>query len=119
MMPRIPVGDAFESIIDFLRQAGEGFFLVIRNLIDGFVGGLEFLLSWPPFWVLAIIIILVAFFRNGVGMAVFSLIGLLLVMSMDLGAETVDTLSLIFAATLLALVIGIPLGILAAKFRCP
>ena len=116
MMFELPIGEAFDSFIDFLREAGDGFFAVVRNIIDSFVTGIDSALSWPPFWVLAIIIIVIAFFRSGVGMAVFSLIGLLLVMSMDLGAETVDTLALIFAATLLALVIGIPLGILSAKF---
>ena len=116
-MPRLPIGDLFESFVDYLQVAWSGFFAIIRGFIDNFVGGLDFILSAAPFWLLAIIIAVIAYFRNGKGLALFSLIGLLLITTMDLWDETIVTLSLIFAATLLALIIGIPLGILAAKFN--
>lgn len=116
-MPRIYIGNVFEGIIDYLRDAWGGFFDVIRSMIEIFIDGLDVVLGLAPFWLLAIIIAVIAFFRAGKGLAIFSLIGLLFIACLDLWPETIATLSLIFAATLLALVIGIPLGILAAKFN--
>jgi glycine betaine/proline transport system permease protein len=115
-MPRIMVGQAFEALIDYLRISWKVFFSGIRELMQGFIDGVETIISFFPFWAIAIIIAIIAYKRSSKGIAVFCLIGILFVESMELWPQTVSTLALIFTATFIALIIGIPLGILSAKF---
>lgn len=117
MMYRLPIGAGFEVIVDYLRVAWSVLFSGIRDFIEVIIDAVEFALSYPPFWVVAIIVAIVAYKRCGKGMAVFSLIGILFIESIYLWQATVSTLSLIFTATAIALIIGIPLGILAASFN--
>jgi glycine betaine/proline transport system permease protein len=48
------------------------------------------------------------------GLALFTLIGLLLIWNMNLWSPTVSTLALVLISTLIAMMIGLPLGILSA-----
>ena len=113
-MPRIPIGDVFESFIDYLRVAWAPFFNGIRDFIESIVDAFAFLIGLPPFWVIAILLAILAYWRVSKGFTIFCLVGIFFIESLGLWAETVDTLALICTATILALIIGIPLGILAA-----
>jgi glycine betaine/proline transport system permease protein len=114
-LPRIPIGDGFELIIDFLRVQLASFFSALRAIIEQFIDGVEFVLAIPPFWLFAIIIAVIAFKRSGRGIAIFSLLGIFFIETMNMWPATVSTLSLIITATLIALVLGLPMGILCAK----
>jgi glycine betaine/proline transport system permease protein len=114
-MFRIPVGNVFADIIDWLSVTFRDFFDAVRTAVNSIVNAVEWLLELLPFWGFAIIIAIAAYFLSGKGMAVFSAIGILLIGSMDLWSETVSTLALIITATLISLLIGIPVGILSAK----
>lgn len=116
IMPRLPIGDLFENLVYYLREAWQGFFAAIRSFIDFMINIFDQVLSFPPFWVIAIAFGIIALKRAGKGIAIFCVIGILFIDSMGLWEETVSTLSLIFTATIIALMIGIPLGILSAKF---
>lgn len=116
-MPRLPIGAVFASAVDFLRVAWAGFFEVIRSIIEVIIDQVEFAISLPPFWLFAILIALIAYKRAGKGIAIFSLIGIFFIQTMNLWPETISTLSLIITAAAIALLFGLPLGILAAKFQ--
>lgn len=116
-MIQLPIGDVFDKIISFLSEELREVFDAIREGIDAVISGLEWILSAPPFWVVMIIVAVAAWFLAGRGMAIFSAVGILLIASMDLWPETVDTLALVLTSTLISLLIGIPLGILSAKFE--
>ncbi len=116
-MPRMPIGSGFEKIVDYLTVAWSGFFSAIRDFIEVIINATEFVLSYPPFWIIAILIALISYKRAGKGMAIFSLISIFLIESIDLWPETVSTLALIFTSTIIALILGIPLGILASSFN--
>lgn len=116
-MPRMPIGSGFEKIVDYLTVAWSGFFSAIRDFIEVIINATEFVLSYPPFWIIAIFIAFISYKRAGKGMAIFSLISIFLIESIDLWPETVSTLALIFTSTIIALILGIPLGILASSFN--
>jgi glycine betaine/proline transport system permease protein len=61
------------------------------------------------------ILVVVAWRKTGKGTAIFTFIGLFLIQSMDLWSETMQTLALVTSSALLALIIGIPLGIWSSK----
>ncbi|GAA4899446.1 ABC transporter permease [Streptomonospora salina] len=56
-----------------------------------------------------------AYFIAGWGVAVFSVLGFLLIISMDSWSNAMSSLSLILVATLVAVVVSVPIGVLAAQ----
>lgn len=65
--------------------------------------------------VMIAILAAIAFLAAGAGMAAFTAIGFLLIVSMGFWTATMESLALVLSATLFALVLGIPLGIYAAR----
>jgi glycine betaine/proline transport system permease protein len=61
------------------------------------------------------IFVLLSLWRVGIGFAVFTALGLLVVDHIDLWGPMMETLSLVIASTLIAMLIGLPLGIAMAR----
>jgi glycine betaine/proline transport system permease protein len=114
-LPQIPLAKWVNSAIAWIVGNFGGFFSALSSVIDGVVGGLSFVLSAPPALVMVAIFAVIAFFLSGWRIAVFTVLGLLLVDSLGLWELTMTTLSLILVATVVCLAIGIPIGIIAAK----
>lgn len=112
---RIPVGDWVEAGVDWVQVNATGLLdgisdalaLVIESLEDG-------LLALPPL-VLAGAIVLLAAWRVGWRFGLFAVAAMALLFGMDIWKETVVTLALVLSASLVALAIGIPLGIAMAR----
>jgi glycine betaine/proline transport system permease protein len=114
-MPRIPIGATIEAFIDFLVTNFSfltiAFTRVMEKVISFLEGGLLFL---PP-WLFIVIAAGLAFWLTKKrGIALFTLFGLLLIWNMGLWVATVSTITLVLIATLTALCIGVPIGIIAA-----
>lgn len=110
-MYRLPIGDAVEKIVDWLTVNWAGFFGGVKFVLLGVVTGFEWLFNIIPFYVMILLLALLAWKLAGKGVALFTAVGLLLVVSIGLWTETMQTLALVVTSTLIALVIGIPLGI--------
>ncbi|ACY17948.1 ABC transporter permease [Haliangium ochraceum] len=114
-MIELRVGDFFENIIEWLRENFEGVFdaigAAITTGVDVFKAGLHL----PPSWVLVLVFALIAWRMSGIGMGIFTLLGMLLIDSMGLWAPTMDTLALVIASVVIALLISVPIGIWASK----
>ncbi len=79
------------------------------NLIYG-------VLAAPPSLVLVVIFgALAALCVRSVGMTVFAVLAFLLIDSMQLWHQMLQTLSVVVLAALIAIVVGVPVGVLAAK----
>ena len=63
------------------------------------------------------ILAVIAFFLSGWWVAIFAVIGFLLIISLGLWGNAMLTLALVLASAVVALALGVPLGILAAKSR--
>ena len=112
---RIPVGDTINAAIDFFQRhfsfATKAFSNVTQNGIDIIDKSLMYL---PP-WVLIIIFTALAWYLSKrKGIALFTFLGLGLIWNMGLWDPTISTLALIIIATVIAIVIGLPLGIVSA-----
>jgi glycine betaine/proline transport system permease protein len=68
-----------------------------------------------PLIVIAAITAIAFWLRRSIAVAVFTCLGLLLIVNQDYWKETTETLALVLAATFVCMVIGIPLGIAAAR----
>jgi len=76
---------------------------------------LETALQWPPALAMAIALALVALLVRNWRFGLFTLVSFGLIATMDMWAEAMSTLSLVLVASMVAAVIGLPLGILAAR----
>ena len=125
---RLDLGDAFAALIEWLQNNFEPLFDAITITIGAIIEGLEQALLFLPSWVMILLFTLLAWWVASRGVAAFSLIGFTLLenveftlfgldvaFGMGLWELTMQTLALIVTSTLLSLLIGIPIGIWAAK----
>lgn len=112
---RIPLGNWISDFIDWLIDVAGGFFDFLRMVMAAMYDGLEQALTSPPFWVIVILVAVLAYFSKGWKLAIGSAIGLVLIVALDQWENAMSTLSLVLLASLIALLIAIPTGIWAAK----
>jgi glycine betaine/proline transport system permease protein len=115
LIPKIPLAEWTESGVDWITDTFEGAFDLLDTVIDIVIGSLEFALLTPPALLMVAILSVIAFLLAGWRVALFTVLGLLFVISLDLWEAAMQTLALVLAATVVALAIGIPIGIVAAK----
>jgi glycine betaine/proline transport system permease protein len=115
LIPKIPLAEWTESAVDWITNTFEGAFDALDAAIDLVVGSLEYVLLAPPALLMVAILTAIAFFLASWRVALFTVVGLLLIISLDLWEAAMQTLALVLAATVASLVIGIPIGIIAAK----
>lgn len=72
-------------------------------------------LNWYPWIAATTLLITLAWLLAGRGLAIFCLIGMPLIVSMGFWQSTMETLALVLSATLFALCIGVPAGVLSAQ----
>jgi glycine betaine/proline transport system permease protein len=115
LVPSIPLAEWTESGVDWITDNFDGAFDILDSAIDLIVGSLEYVLLAPPALLMVAILGVIAFLLAGWRVALFTAVGLVFVISLDLWEASMQTLALVLAATIVALAIGIPIGIIAAK----
>src|SRR5215211_7174758 len=115
LIPKIPLAEWTESGVDWITDTFDGAFDLLDTGIDIVIGALEFLLLSPPALLMVAILGVIAFFLAGWRVALFTVLGLLFIISLDLWEPAMETLALVLVATVVSLAIGIPIGIIAAK----
>jgi glycine betaine/proline transport system permease protein len=115
VIPTIPLADWTESAVDWITDTFDGAFDVLDSAIDLVVGSLESVLLAPPALLMVAILGVIAFLLASWRVALFTVLGLVFIISLNLWEAAMQTLALVLAATVVALVIGIPIGIVAAK----
>jgi glycine betaine/proline transport system permease protein len=116
-VPRIPVGERLSALIDWLLLKVPWLFDGISAVMQALVDGLVAVFTGPPAWVWIAVFTGAALLVRGWGLAVYTLLAFLLVLSLELWDETMQTLALVVVAAAIATAVGIPLGILAARSR--
>jgi glycine betaine/proline transport system permease protein len=114
VIPRIPLGDWVDNGFDWLKANLSWLFDLFTTVMNFLIGNLTDLLVMIPPVVLIPIFALIALTLRSWKLAVGSLIGFLLIVSMDQWETTMQTMALVLIATLAAVIIAVPLGILAA-----
>ena len=124
----IDIGGAFAALVDGLQSHFAPVFDGISTLLTAITGGLEASLLALPAPVMIALVTALAWWVASRGVATFTLVGLLLIdrvdlsgigipfaIGMDLWALAMETLALVLTATVLSFVVGLPLGVAAAK----
>lgn len=117
MIPEIDLGTPASDGLDWLLEHAGGFFDAVGDVLASVVDGLSGLIETPPSLVMIVVLALIPALARRWGIAVFSLVAFALVDAMGLWAETMQSLAVVLVASVAAVVVGIPLGVLAARRR--
>jgi len=120
IIPEIPVADAVADLTDWITKVFAFIFDPIKEHFGNLMGFVseDLLMNIPPF-VFIIIVALIAFFVTGkkLGLAAFSIVGLWFIYNQGYWEELMSTVTLVLMASLLSVIIGVPIGILMSKSK--
>ena len=111
------LGLAVDAAVVWLLTYAQSLFDVVNAGVMALVVFTETLLAAPSPWSFALIVAGLGLWRVSGGFALFALLGLNLVLAMGLWDPMISTLALVLTASCLALLIGLPLGVLSARLQ--
>lgn len=111
----IDIGGSFATLVNWLRDNLGWLFSIISDVVNGMLGASRFVLGGPPTFVMIIVFTAIAWFVASRGVAIFTVLGFGLIWYMGLWALTMNTLALVISSVVIALIVGVPLGIWSAK----
>ncbi|MEU6144896.1 ABC transporter permease/substrate binding protein [Streptomyces sp. NPDC047081] len=114
-MPRIPLGDWVNDMVDWLLGHASWLFDFLKTVFTGTYDGINAVLQAPQPLLLAGIFAVLAFWLRGTLAGVLTFAGFAFIDSLELWDDAMVTLSLVLVATIIALVISVPVGIWAAR----
>ncbi|MFD1328941.1 choline ABC transporter permease subunit [Mycoplana ramosa] len=122
---KLPIGPWAKTAVNWLTTNGKGLFDMLKVVLQSGIDAILFLLQGPftsdagKFaYALALITLITAlcwYLRRSFGVALFTFLGLLLIVNQGYWKETTETLALVLAATSVSMLVGVPLGIAAAR----
>ncbi|WP_328724725.1 ABC transporter permease/substrate binding protein [Streptomyces sp. NBC_00259] len=116
-MPRLHLGDWVDSGVDWLQSHLSWLFDAISSVVTGMYDGIDAVLSAPEPLLFAGILAVVAWWLRGLLAGGLAFAGFALIDSVELWDDAMSTLSLVLVATIVTLVIAIPLGIWASRSK--
>ncbi len=112
--PRLPLGQWIEGTLDWLTSEYSLVTRGISRVTQTGIDGLNEALMWLPPWALLLIIVGLCWRVANLRLAIGAAAGLALIWNLGLWEPMIETLTLVVIATLVAVVIAIPVGIGAA-----
>ena len=116
-VPYIPVADYTKRATEWMTEKFAFVFNPIKKHFGEFMDWTaDSIYSVPPIFIILFVAIL-AFFLSGkrIGLPIFSIIGLWFIYNQGLWQELTFTFTLVLLASILSVLIGVPLGILMSK----
>ncbi|WP_156288800.1 ABC transporter permease [Oceanobacillus salinisoli] len=118
--PRIPIAEGTEWLTDKITDVFSFLFDPINKYFGNFMDFVadDVLMAIPPF-IFILIIAVIAFFVSGkkFGLATFSIVGLWLIYNQGHWDNLMNTVTLVLLASILSVIIGVPIGILMSKSK--
>ncbi|WP_022706124.1 ABC transporter permease [Paracoccus zeaxanthinifaciens] len=112
---RLDLGDGVQSVFDWTKTAGRGFFDGLTVGMRGLLDWIEILLVGTPWPVVALVFVMLAWLSGGPSVAIFTGAALAYLGLLDFWEKAMTTIALLGAAALISITIGIPLGIFCAR----
>ncbi|PWL18510.1 ABC transporter permease [Falsochrobactrum shanghaiense] len=120
-MDTAAITDSFDSrtedALSWIGENGGWLFDFFRSVLEGVYDGVHWLLQFPPSYVIGIVAALLGWRLINALSGVLIGLALLFCAVMGLWPQTMSTLAMVITATLLALLLGIPIGITAGFSR--
>ncbi len=112
---RIPLGEWIETGVDWVTTAFGVLFDVVRTVLVAAFDVTEAALTGPPWWAVVVVLSALAVWAKGWRLGTGALAGFLVVIGVDQWDNAMASLALVLVASAIALAIGIPLGVWAAR----
>lgn len=109
------LGTGIEDGVDWLNREAKPFFDAISTPVRVVLNNTEWFLLWVPWPFVVLVTAVIGWLRGGWSIALVGVVGLMICGYLDYWPETMETLAMILTAVAYSVLIGIPLGILAAK----
>jgi ABC-type proline/glycine betaine transport system permease subunit len=116
-MPEIDIGAPVGALVDWLTIHFAPLFSVITAIMLFLLDAVLAVLTIPHAMVVTVVFVALALLERKWGFGLFTLVAFLLIQAMGLWLEAMQTLAVVVVATVLAVAIGIPVGIWAARSR--
>lgn len=114
-MPDLKIGERGEDVINYMRDHLGGFFDFIQRVMTDLLGWTYDVLSTlDPVAMILILTALALVTTRRIALTLMLGVGLLVIESMDLWFQTMQSMATVLVATAVALIVGIPVGIWAA-----
>ena len=114
---RIPLGKWAEKALDWLLKSFDWLFELMRRVMLESYDALVLLASTPPWWVMTLILAGLGWWIKSWKLAVGTVAGMVIIYGVNQWDHAMETLSLVVLATIIAVILGIPLGILASTSK--
>jgi glycine betaine/proline transport system substrate-binding protein len=114
-IPKIPLGDWIDSLVDWITVAFAGLFSFLTSVIEGTLDTLVGVMSVGPAIVLIVILALLVTYTSRWPLGIFTVLSLLLIQNLGYWESTIQTLAIVIISGLITIVIGIPVGIWCAQ----
>ncbi|WP_375262459.1 choline ABC transporter permease subunit [Palleronia sp.] len=112
---KIPVGEAAETVFDWIADNLEFFLDGISNVGENLIEAILWVLQGPPEWLVILFFVAVTWvLQRSWKVSLFVALGFLFVLNQDYWEETMESLTLVLSACIVCMGIGVPIGIAAA-----
>ncbi|MCG8447443.1 MAG: choline ABC transporter permease subunit [Hyphomicrobiales bacterium] len=112
---KLPVGEAASTIFEWVRDNGEIVLEVFSDLMELLIDALLWLLQTPsPLIVIAFFVALAWFVQRSWKTCLLVTLGFLFILNQGYWEETTESLTLVLSSCMMCMVIGVPIGIVAA-----
>lgn len=112
---KLPIGEVMEEVIQWMTVNFASFFDGMKQGLSQLISGFQSILNAIPVFIFILLFVFLAWWVAGKGIAIFTGLGLILIHNLLLWKQTMQTLALVSTSTLIALMIGLPLGILMSQ----
>ncbi|EJC6734738.1 choline ABC transporter permease subunit [Vibrio vulnificus] len=112
---KLPFGEWMEMGVDWLTLNAAGFFDAVAFFLESIILFVVELFKWMPPAMPIIATALIAWsLHRSIGLVLFVVLALLTILNLGYWQEMLETFVLVFAATTISVLIGVPIGIMAA-----
>lgn len=113
-IPKFPLAHYIDISLQWLIVHFSFITRPLSNVVEVIIDSINHALLWLPPWALIIIVAAIAWYMAGRKVAIWSIVGLLFLWNLRLWDPLVNTFTLVLISTLIAVAIGLPIGIAAA-----
>ena len=112
---KIPLGDWMEAFVEWLTDHGAFLFDAISISLEWLIlNVVDIFIALPPAIPMLLTAVIAWLLHRSVGLVIFVVSALLLILNLGYWQEMLETFVLVITATSISIVIGVPIGIIAA-----
>ncbi|MCL6701314.1 choline ABC transporter permease subunit [Pseudomonas sp. T1.Ur] len=112
---KLPLGEHIARYVEWLTQHGADIFDAISSSLSEIISLFTSALLWfNPLALIGLLALLAFYIQRKVSLTLFVALSFLLILNLGYWQETMETLAQVTFATLVCVIVGVPLGIVAA-----